>query len=406
MGSIPACAGEPRRRSARRWRHPVYPRVCGGTGGAGDSEAAHRGLSPRVRGNLPRCHPASPSTGSIPACAGEPISSASLISGGKVYPRVCGGTQVHTPPAIPSWGLSPRVRGNPSNVRCNSSWSRSIPACAGEPSRPPRRTGPRAVYPRVCGGTLHVRAFVVQVGGLSPRVRGNRHCLVRGRGRARSIPACAGEPRRIIAPDGPHQVYPRVCGGTCSQQRPGKSPGGLSPRVRGNQPHGAPGAVADGSIPACAGEPAKRRVKNEVAAVYPRVCGGTRTVSSGAQEKQGLSPRVRGNRLVHELPVVLIRSIPACAGEPPLRKSGPPSRRVYPRVCGGTHRFPLPRRPPFGLSPRVRGNPSAAACWSRWRAVYPRVCGGTSMGRRARRRDWGLSPRVRGNHRRRPRCPQ
>ena len=53
----------------------------------------------------------------------------------------------------------------------------------------------------------------------------------------RSIPACAGEPiwQRIRTALG--EVYPRVCGGTCSGYRRRTSYMGLSPRVRGNPVH-------------------------------------------------------------------------------------------------------------------------------------------------------------------------
>ena len=52
-----------------------------------------------------------------------------------------------------------------------------------------------AVYPRVCGGTACFAPRVVQVCGLSPRVRGNRAICRYGYTEGRSIPACAGEPR-------------------------------------------------------------------------------------------------------------------------------------------------------------------------------------------------------------------
>ena len=52
---------------------------------------------------------------------------------GEVYPRVCGGT-LPCREVLKFWlGLSPRVRGNPSNVLPSSRYARSIPACAGEP---------------------------------------------------------------------------------------------------------------------------------------------------------------------------------------------------------------------------------------------------------------------------------
>ena len=50
---------------------------------------------------------------------------------------------------------------------------------------------------------------------------------------------------------------------------------GLSPRVRGNPPVLTPAALAQGSIPACAGEPGERGIDAFGVEVYPRVCGGT-----------------------------------------------------------------------------------------------------------------------------------
>ena len=49
------------------------------------------GLSPRVRGSLKRYDLHVTESGSIPACAGEPIILMPFRSGYAVYPRVCGG---------------------------------------------------------------------------------------------------------------------------------------------------------------------------------------------------------------------------------------------------------------------------------------------------------------------------
>ena len=231
-------------------------------------------------------------------------------------------------------GLSPRVRGNHSlNARLEER-ERSIPACAGEPTRRTTWTRPYGVYPRVCGGTF-------LFGVIRPRRLG-------------SIPACAGEPRLSGAlPAGVSGLSPRVRGNlplttSCAPAN------GLSPRVRGNHLLQSLDA-RQGSIPACAGEPHGVSV-NRRGEVYPRVCGGTtysrhcssltdglspRVRGNPAMELHdaplgGLSPRVRGNRRVLRLTRSL-GSIPACAGEP----TGTSLRvavvvRVYPRVCGGT----------------------------------------------------------------------
>ena len=72
IGSIPACAGEPSRVPHGSRVGRVYPRVCGGTSAFFLRSPGKSGLSPRVRGNHAFSKAASASPGSIPACAGEP----------------------------------------------------------------------------------------------------------------------------------------------------------------------------------------------------------------------------------------------------------------------------------------------------------------------------------------------
>ena len=312
VGSIPACAGEP------------------GEGGR-CGRLAH-GLSPRVRGNpfpvdFATGQPAD-CYGSIPACAGELVypPGGIDIAGGRVYPRVCGGTLLPPVCRMLRVGSIPACAGEPLRPNPAQPPHGSIPACAGEP------TGwhTRGLSPRVRAN--HAR-FGME--GLSPRVRGNLGdnafvgaCTgeILGRG---SIPACAGEPlpprNEIIA----WRVYPRVCGGTRLLPIPGV-------------------------------ELSFRRWRG----VYPRVCGGTWRFRPDYPRvcvpiDVGLSPRVRGNQ--DNRPGE--RS--GCSLIPRLRDAGNASVRVYPRVCGGTScclRW---------VYPRVCGG----IPWPI--AVYPRVCGGT-----------------------------
>ena len=93
----------------------------------------------------------------------------------------------------------------------------------------------------------------------------------------------------------PHEVYPRVCGGTVGGSMAGIGVRGLS-----------------------------------------RVCGGTDVLRHGESLVKGLSPRVRGN---HQGPYRggdRAGSIPACAGEPMRWFAAAGMPWVYPRVCGGT----------------------------------------------------------------------
>ena len=276
--SIPACAGEPRCKHWACYQFLVYPRVCGGTGyGLADGRGTG-GLSPRVRGNrrvrqqLPR------NRRSIPACAGEPAGGNAVAGVIAVYPRVCGGTLANLSAVARRWGLSPRVRGNRGRGQRPRDRSRSIPACAGEPRVAPSPIPQTRVYPRVCGGTTSRRERCISATGLSPRVRGNLRCGQASGLRFRSIPACAGEPTGGCGKCLARRVYPRVCGGTPHLRATSPAWYGLSPRVRGNPRAFNQRAAAAGSIPACAGEPQHCHCPHRAGRVYPRVCGGTRSL--------------------------------------------------------------------------------------------------------------------------------
>ena len=211
VGSIPARAGEPSQASARACASGVYPRACGGTHLPEYPAQPCKGLSPRVRGNLPRPNP---------HCKGH------------------------------CKGLSPRVRGNPCSTTSDGARARrSIPARAGEPSPAPQYPAqPVRVYPRACGGTpprtgaqprVYPRAcggtaprISPPCGGLSPRVRGNRS---------------SRNPR----------VYPRACGGTRLPEYPAQPYKGLSPRVRGNRLPGMGDREGKGLSPRVRGNPSE-----------------------------------------------------------------------------------------------------------------------------------------------------
>ena len=111
------------------------------------------------------------------------------------------------------------------------------------------------------------------------------------------------------------------------------------------------------SIPACAGEPSCDGRYLRAGWVYPRVCGGTVMELGLLESEKGLSPRVRGNPSATSRGSALSRSIPACAGEPCASDKCAISVPVYPRVCGGTSGMPASTAISKGLSPRVRGNP-------------------------------------------------
>ena len=208
-----------------------------------------------MRGNLKDPKALQTQERSIPACAGEPIYTITAHYSVEVYPRVCGGTSVYCSGNLGGRGLSPRVRGNPGRRQRAVRAIGSIPACAGEPYFQTDAARLVEVYPRVCGGTGYTLFGASVIHGLSPRVRGNLLITLSSEPSVRSIPACAGEPCRAIRGACGGRVYPRVCGGTGNGILTAEGQEGLSPRVRGNLDLHANGAAAQGSIPACAGEP-------------------------------------------------------------------------------------------------------------------------------------------------------
>ena len=167
-------------------------------------------------------------------------------------------------------------------------------------------------------------------------MRGNRQIVAKSTSTGRSIPACAGEPLLLLGCNRADGVYPRVCGGTCGLTQAVLWAEGLSPRVRGNRMMLPTVSDSERSIPACAGEPLSHRAVVGKHQVYPRVCGGTLLSCMEPFAVSGLSPRVRGNLSLLISFFLSCGSIPACAGEPCSALRLPPVLRVYPRVCGGT----------------------------------------------------------------------
>ena len=308
---------------------------------------------------------------------------------------MCGGTIRRRPGRPAEHGLSPRVRGNPVAPMLRKTMNRSIPACAGEPRRLRRQPPSATVYPRVCGGTSAVRALNDTAPGLSPRVRGNRRAGCWYGMRRRSIPACAGEPTATRSSQCLPKVYPRVCGGTAAEFVEPQNDKGLSPRVRGNHKPRAAAEAAERSIPACAGEPFPASPNGPTARVYPRVCGGTPPGGWRIRTLRGLSPRVRGNRVPPLHQPGRRRSIPACAGEPPALDEHCGDMEVYPRVCGGTTICACLGYCITGLSPRVRGNPSSSSWVIATTGSIPACAGEPRRGRRCHPSP-GVYPRVCG----------
>ena len=227
----------------------------GGTQEGKDRLETIEGLSPHARGNHFRLGNLRGTCGTIPACAGEPCSRCRFSRGSGDYPRMRGGTRIR-PWLMPSaWGLSPHARGNREVIQQNPASSGTIPACAGEPRGLTLPLDEDGDYPRMRGGTEAKQNIERECKGLSPHAWPNRRHTERSVGRPGTIPACAGEPSTSSAGEARLRDYPRMRGGTCSSSAGRVRPTGLSPHARGNPSVSVLPPARPGTIPACAGEP-------------------------------------------------------------------------------------------------------------------------------------------------------
>ena len=233
------------------------------------------------------------------------------------------------------------------------------------------------VYPRACGGTSWSHSVGRTPTGLSPRLRGNRiqdHAQGSGDG---SIPALAGEPSTPGGCGRASRVYPRACGGNQLGRR-------FYRRLCG-------------SIPALAGEPTFCCAALPRLRVYPRACGGTVLEQRIKDRDWGLSPRLRGNRAPRLHTAIRRGSIPALAGEPTCGRTGGSQRGVYPRACGGNRVDDRTGAQVRRSIPALAGEPRSPSPGGWFAEVYPRACGGTDNPAGLSPSEPGLSPRLRGN---------
>ena len=231
----------------------------------------------------------------------------------------------------------------------------SIPAWAGETVAPLQARGQARVYPRVGGGNFSRSNSLDDSYGLSPRGRGKPRLMPLSAGARRSIPAWAGETKPICATSALAGVYPRVGGGNPDGRQVFLPTNGLSPRGRGKLVIPSRPYLLIRSIPAWAGETTPTSWSWRTTWVYPRVGGGNRGGAGRYGGRYGLSPRGRGKHVDAGFCPIGAGSIPAWAGETSHYCIGNSSGPVYPRVGGGND-LPARRRLAWGgLSPRGRG---------------------------------------------------
>ena len=171
--TIPALAGRPDRAPRTTGRARDHPRAGGETDAVGRLAQRGPGPSPRWRGDPRRRGRGHGVVGTIPALAGRPFRRSGPLRAEPDHPRAGGET---LPPLLGQSGRagpSPRWRGDHSGAGLSPGLPRTIPALAGRPRCPgPRRTRSRD-HPRAGGETRPGRPGARAVLGPSPRWRGD-----------------------------------------------------------------------------------------------------------------------------------------------------------------------------------------------------------------------------------------
>ncbi len=279
-------------------------------------------------------------------------------------------------------GPSPPARGSPLTIGDSATSLGSIPACAGEPWTGAPASDRARVHPRLRGGALSQRGRNGANMGPSPPARGSlpHHRAVIGA--EGSIPACAGEPCCETLGYFLRRVHPRLRGGAGVWPLASAHVRGPSPPARGSPQPLTNASPPGGSIPACAGEPRSAPRAQTPRGVHPRLRGGAYVPPARPGIPSGPSPPARGSRRHPPTPRIDRGSIPACA-----RGAGWDGRPLLAYEgpsppARGSRPSVAPDSDVKGSIPACAGEPSAEASRGRPRRVHPRLRGGAPCLRR------------------------
>ena len=333
----------------------VHPRACGEQVRVECLFRVERGSSPRLRGTgNHRCN-GEWRRRFIPAPAGNGDTLSMVSSSGSVHPRACGEQIGSCPAPYGNHGSSPRLRGTVLDGFVAVFHSRFIPAPAGNRSRGPEPRHQSSVHPRACGEQFGGRDRVSVLTGSSPRLRGTVQPVSRPREESRFIPAPAGNSPKATNQSRKETVHPRACGeqaGTCDGS---VRVNGSSPRLRGTAMGVRAGVLVVRFIPAPAGNSCTAFRLHWWETVHPRACGEQSRVKIAESLSVGSSPRLRGTGPGWGRSRHLIRFIPAPAGNSATPASEPCPPAVHPRACGEQVDWGVVCNLGGGSSPRLRG---------------------------------------------------
>ncbi len=220
--------------------------------------------------------------------------------------------------------------------------------------------------------------------GSSPHTRGTRGPGGERVRPQRFIPAYAGNAGRPGSCARARPVHPRVRGERIRTDPARDFVIGSSPRTRGTPEATGHVAVLVRFIPAYAGNASRAGARAGRGAIHPRVRGERALPASVVGSSDGSSPRTRGTRRRPGARAAPRRFSPAYAGNAAPSRAGTPRAPVHPRVRGERAVVGHERYGRDGSSPRTRGTRRRDA---------------------ARPRPAGSSPRTRGTRRVHPAQP-
>ena len=354
---IPARAGNTARPSKGRCSCTVHPRSRGEHSVAHPESLQWCGSSPLARGTLAAGDERREVDRFIPARAGNTVGVPARVRVAAVHPRSRGEHMLSRRCLRMRPGSSPLARGTPDVAIPDGVGQRFIPARAGNTAGSLRgRTG-AAVHPRSRGEHPIPRSQPCHSGGSSPLARGTPANKIQPTNLTRFIPARAGNTLACLAATASVTVHPRSRG----EHRDGKeivrNLRGSSPLARGTHVSISPLLLLLRFIPARAGNTGARGARYATPAVHPRSRGEHDTTVQPAPDHSGSSPLARGTPSSRTPPEYSSRFIPARAGNTKSRWPPRSAGAVHPR-SRGEHvdgRGTLPAMP--GSSPLARGTP-------------------------------------------------
>ena len=231
-----------------------------------------------------------------------------------IHPRACGEHARILGVTESESGSSPRIRGTRYGPPQPKGNRRFIPAHAGNTLGIGCTLSVSTVHPRACGEHYRHPYTTHTYCGSSPRMRGTRCGPAATKGNRRFIPAHAGNTDPSHRKSSAYPVHPRACGEHDQALHVSLADAGSSPRMRGTLLPKSGKKVKHRFIPAHAGNTWRYRKPPRAISVHPRACGEHIAVISMPFRAIGSSPRMRGTRFRRDFGQVLVRFIPAHAG--------------------------------------------------------------------------------------------